>query len=111
MMDLQLTVDESHLLRDHDLLPDISVCASWDIIALKVAYYDSARVHPSWQKYLDRSDAEYDQLEDVYRAHGGSYSCDMVGIDTTRPSVRVVLDRLAKPKGAFAKSVRQQPKL
>lgn len=93
------------------------VTLGWKIIAWKVAYYAPERVHPTRRKDYEIDDEAYDKAEVRYlelcRAlglpntvvHKGWPGYEdlvteqtMVELDYERPSVRLVLSKLASPK-------------
>lgn len=87
---------------------------SWRLLAHKLMYYYPEKVHPSWQKELDISDADYDALEQEYlrlciklgkpntvagqsTVDGETVSGDgMTQLDLSRPSVSLVLFKHSK---------------
>jgi hypothetical protein len=80
------------------------VSLSWLILEMKLAYYHPEKIHKSWLNDVVRPDKVYDALELEYinlcnkLGHKPTAS-DMVGFDFDRPSCRLVLERLSKPKG------------
>ncbi len=89
-------MNEDALLRQCGLLPELS----WLLIAYKLMYYRPDLVHKSWHKELTISDTEYDRLEVEYNAEfkggDGPYTTNMVGIDLTRPSVRLAVEKYSE---------------
>jgi len=69
---------------------------SWAILGYKAAYYHPELLSPKGLAKLTITDAEYDLLEEEYRALGAILqrpltAVDMVGFDQNRPSCRLVL--------------------
>lgn len=94
--------------------PQSERCAilGWAIIELKIAYYYPTLVHESWHPYVFRPDAVYDGIEDEYRkltAQLGQNpsAADMVGADFEKPSCRLALTLISKPKSTNICAVEQ----
>lgn len=76
---------------------------SWKIIEYKLMYYRPDLVHDSWHKDLTISDSDYDKIEEEYIKMCRELKLtptvtEMVGIDLTRPSCKLVLSKLSKKK-------------
>jgi hypothetical protein len=77
---------------------------SWKILEWKLIYYHPNLIHTSWFKKLSIEDREYDHYEDEYKTLASKLglkptASDMVGFDESRPSCKLVLSKLQKPKG------------
>jgi hypothetical protein len=77
---------------------------SWKILEYKFAYYQCARLHPSWKDETVVPDAVYDDLEDQYRLlckekNVEPSAADMVGFNFEKASCRLVALKLSNPKG------------
>lgn len=71
------------------------------LLESKFTYYHPALVHKDW-KHLSITDAEYDALENEYKALAeelgkNAYTCNLVDFPDT-PSARMVAIRLSNPK-------------
>jgi len=91
-----MTLADDQLLFECGLDIDPQIGLSWKLIECKLMYYRPDLVHKSWHEKLRVSDADYDELESLY---SDSYTTDMVGIDISRPSVRLAISKYTNPKG------------
>jgi len=81
---------------------------SWGIIEYKMFYYYSHEVDSSWHKVLHVPDWKYDAFEDEYvelcKTLGKENTVvhkvgnGMMEVDFTRPSCKLVLSKLSKPR-------------
>jgi hypothetical protein len=81
---------------------------SWKLLEYKFAYYHPKLLHSSWRNDMVISDAEYDALENHYRAKCEEEDidptvADMVGFNKDRPSCWLVCRKLMSEKGAELK--------
>jgi hypothetical protein len=85
---------------------------AWKILEYKFAYYQYARLHPSWKDEMVISDVAYDALEAHYRIKCEEEdvepsAADMVDFNFDKASCRLVALKLSNPKGISFEQVKK----
>ena len=106
-----MTVDDWLEIPYKDLSEDQKkfIELGWKLLEYKCVYYRPKLVHPYNLEYCTISDATYDLLEGQYKAvcvRLGEIptASDMVGFDLDRPSCKMVVRKLGKPRRPPGKS-------
>jgi len=78
------------------------ISLGWQILELKYVYYYAGVLHPDWEHLRLVSDQDYDKLEAEYRElakkQGLRPTTDVVGFPDNKPSGRLVMQKLSKPR-------------